>query len=101
MKLNNIASNVTEIIAANGSKIMFSYETPVAGHIENYGFFKTTTKHSVTTTKHINKYLRDNAEFDTVLVNEVSQDLINSWVNVFISPTQSIQAWGHTNNTPA
>ena len=76
MKLKNIASNVTEIIAANGSKIMFSYETPVAGHIENYGFFKTTTKH-------INKYLKDNIEFDTVLINEVPQDLINSWVDVF------------------
>jgi len=89
MKLKNIASNVTEIIAANGSKIMFSYETPVAGHIENYGFFKTTTKHSVTTTKHINKYLRDNANFEHETINEVPQELINSWVNVF------------TNNTPA
>ena len=83
MKLNKIASNVTEIIAANGSKIMFSYDTPVAGHIENYGFFKTSHKYSVTTTKHINKYLKDNAEFETVSVNVVPQDLINSWVNVF------------------
>jgi len=83
MKLNKIASNVTEIIAANGSKIMFSYDTPVAGHIENYGFFKTSQKYSVTTTKHINKYLKDNAEFETVSVNVVPQDLINSWVNVF------------------
>ena len=83
MKLKNIASNVTELVADNGLKIMFSYETPVAGYIENFGFFKTTTKHSVTTAKHINKYLKDNAKFDKVLVNEVSQELINSWVNVF------------------
>ena len=87
MKLKNISSNVNEIVAANGSKIMFSYETPVAGHIENYGFFKTTTKYSVTTTKHINKYLReelkDNANFEHETINEVPQELINSWVNVF------------------
>ena len=77
---------MTEIITANGFKIMFSYETPVAGHIENYGFFKTTTKYSVTTTKHINKYLReelkDNANFEHETINEVPQELINSWVNV-------------------
>jgi hypothetical protein len=87
MKLKNIASNVTEIIADNGSKIMFSYETPVSGYINNYGFFKTTTKHSVTTTKHINRYLRealkDNANFEHETINEVPQELINSWVNVY------------------
>ena len=87
MKLKNIASNVNEIVADNGLKIMFSYETPVAGYIENFGFFKTTTNYSVTTTKHINKYLReelkDNANFEHETINEVPQELINSWVNVF------------------
>lgn len=73
---------MTEIIADNGSKIMFSYETPVAGYLNNYGFFRTQTKHSVTTTKHINKYLKDNAEEGSIIA-ELTQDMINTWLDVF------------------
>ena len=55
MKLNPIGSNMTEV-EVNGKSIMFSYKTPVAGY-DDQGAFRTSTKYSVTTSKHINKYL--------------------------------------------
>jgi hypothetical protein len=56
MKLNQIGSNQTEITTARGNKVLYSYETPVAAWTEQ-GAFRTSTKYSVTTTKHINAYL--------------------------------------------
>ena len=56
MKLSNVGSNMTEITTAKGNRILFSYETPVAGYCEQ-GAFRTDEKFSVTTSKHINKYL--------------------------------------------
>tara|TARA_B100000902_G_scaffold144976_1_gene142262 strand:+ start:209 stop:436 length:228 start_codon:yes stop_codon:yes gene_type:complete len=56
MKLNQQGSNMTEIVTNAGKRILFSYETPVAGWSEQ-GAFRTDEKFSVTTSKHINKYL--------------------------------------------
>ncbi len=56
MKLNQQGSNMTEIVTNAGKRILFSYETPVAGWCEQ-GAFRTEDKFSVTTSKHINKYL--------------------------------------------
>ena len=56
MKLKIIGSNQTEITTARGNKVLYSYETPVAAKTEQ-GIFRTATKYSVTTTKHINSYL--------------------------------------------
>ena len=55
MKLRNIGSNMTEL-EINGTSVLFSYETPVAGW-DNKGAFRTDTRYSSTTSKHINKYL--------------------------------------------
>ena len=66
MKVKNIASNMTEISLEDGTLVLVSYETPVAARIfslatENDGcaLFRTSKKWSQTTTKHINKWLRD------------------------------------------
>lgn len=59
MKLKKLGNNETLIVYNNGIEILFSYETPVAGHIIGEGYFKTDTYYSVTTSKHINKYLKD------------------------------------------
>ena len=56
MKLTQIGSNQTEITTARGNKVLYSYETPVAAWTEQ-GAFRTSTKYSVTTSKHINSYL--------------------------------------------
>ena len=56
MELKQIGSNMTEVTKSNGTSILFSYETPVAGY-DSQGAFKTDQHYSSTTTKHINKYL--------------------------------------------
>jgi len=54
LSLNIIGSNQTEL-TANGVKVLFSYNTPVACWI-NGQFYKTNKRWSVTTSKHVNKW---------------------------------------------
>ncbi len=57
MKLTPIAPNMTEIETAKAT-VLFSYSTPVACCMQNGSdFFRTDHKWSVTTTRHINKWL--------------------------------------------
>ena len=58
MKLTPLASNQNLIELKNGTIILFSYKTPVAAHIPGQGYVRTNRKWSVTTSKHINKWLR-------------------------------------------
>ena len=55
MKLNPVGSNMNEVVV-DGKSILFSYKTPVAGWADQ-GAFRTDEFFSVTTSKHINKYL--------------------------------------------
>ena len=55
MQLKPLGSNMNEIVV-EGKYILFSYKTPVAGWDES-GAFRTEDFFSVTTSKHINKYL--------------------------------------------
>lgn len=67
-------------VEINGSFVLFSYETPVAGRsisAENEGFFKTATYYSSTTSRHINKYFKKEWNIDSKDVAEVSQEFIN------------------------
>ena len=57
LRLKIIAPNQTEIRKADGTIVFFSYETPVAAFIPDKGFVRTSTKYSVTTSRHINKWL--------------------------------------------
>ena len=58
MKLKPIASNMTEV-ETDVATILFSYSTPVACCMNTFvpAFFKTTEYFSVTTSRHINKWL--------------------------------------------
>ena len=56
MKKRKINTNESEITFASGLTIFYSYNTPVAGW-DDEGPFRTSTKWSVTTSRHINKYL--------------------------------------------
>jgi len=76
MKLKKLKSNVTELTFKNhyddcDITLLFSYDTPVAGY-DVKGAFKTTTKYSQTTTKHINQY------FGNVEPRLVVQEYINA-----------------------
>jgi hypothetical protein len=62
-----IGSNMTEAIHGRAT-ILYSYETPVAAHVEGIGYFKTDKKWSVTTSRHINKWLESHGASGAVLV---------------------------------
>jgi len=64
LKLKQIGSNCTELTYRNSVgediTVFFSYETPVAGY-DHKGAFRTDTKYSRTTSKHINGYVGPSA----------------------------------------
>ena len=57
MKLTPIAANQTSVTFNDGTEVFFSYATPVAAYLPEKGYVKTDTFYSVTTSRHINKYL--------------------------------------------
>jgi len=56
MKIKNLGSNKTEVVTGKWT-VFFSYRTPVAAFHQTDGYFRTTEKFSVTTSKHINQWL--------------------------------------------
>ena len=76
MNLTPIAANQTELTLNNGTQVFFSYKTPVAAYLSETGkFVRTSTKWSVTTSRHINKWL------DTRTAETVDQEVLNNLVN--------------------
>ena len=73
MKLNPVGSNMNEI-EVDGKSILFSYKTPVAGW-DDEGAFRSEDFFSVTTSKHINKYLGGKD-----IGRKVPQSYIEGWV---------------------
>ena len=56
MRLTPIAANQTEIETAD-ARIFFSYSTPVAAYIFGEGYVRSEDFFSVTTSRHINKWI--------------------------------------------
>jgi len=81
MKIEPAGSNMTELEAADGTTVLFSYQTPVAGFIPGVGFIKTEEFFSRTTSKHITKWINKNGSPEST-VTEVSQEMIEELVNV-------------------
>ena len=57
MQLTPIAANQTSVSFNDGTEVFFSYKTPVAAYLPEKGYVKTEKFYSVTTSRHINKYL--------------------------------------------
>ena len=74
MKLNPIAANQNEVVLNNGDRIFFSYKTPVAAYLQEKGYIRTEKFWSVTTSRHINKWL--NGTNATELPQEVFNELV-------------------------
>ena len=59
MRLETLGANQTQITLTNGDTILFSYNTPVAMfNRSNCVYYRTNKKWSVTTSRHINKWLQ-------------------------------------------
>ena len=74
MQLTPIASNMTEVETSE-ARILFSYRTPVAAYVFGEGFVRTEKWWSVTTSRHINKWLPENGT-----VKEVEQTYLDNFV---------------------
>jgi hypothetical protein len=57
MEIKKQGPSATIAAFANGSEILFSYATPVAGFIPGLGYFRTRERFSNTTSRHCTKYL--------------------------------------------
>ena len=75
MKIAHLAKNQTELVFENGNRIFFSYQTPVAAHIAGRGWIKTSHRYSVTTSRHVNRWLSENGAFE--LAEQVHQSELN------------------------
>ena len=73
MQLTPIATNMTEI-ETDSARVLFSYRTPVAAYVFGEGFVRTENWYSVTTSRHINKWL------DGSTAKEVSQTYLDKLV---------------------
>ena len=74
MQLTPIATNMTEVETSE-ARILFSYRTPVAAYVFGEGFVRTEKWWSVTTSRHINKWIGKD-----VAVKEVSQTYLDKLV---------------------
>ena len=74
MQLTPIASNMTEVETSE-ARILFSYRTPVAAYVFGRGYVRTEKWWSVTTSRHINKWIGKD-----VTTEEVSQTYLDNVV---------------------
>jgi hypothetical protein len=74
VQLNPVGANQNEVTLGNIT-VFFSYKTPVAYLDHETGIaYRTNKKWSVTTSKHINNWLKDN---DLETVNTIDQSLLD------------------------
>jgi len=73
MQLTPIASNMTEVETSE-ARVLFSYRTPVAAYVFGEGMVRTAKYWSVTTSRHINKWI------DGVPAKEVEQTYLDNLV---------------------
>ena len=74
MQLTPIASNMTEVETSE-ARILFSYRTPVAAYVFGRGYVRTEKWFSVTTSRHINKWIGKD-----VTTEEVAQTYLDNLV---------------------
>ena len=82
MKVKSIGANKTEL-ELKDLTMLISYQTPAALIRYPGGALKTSEFHSVTTSKHVNMWLRDNG-FNPDAVPTMSQD----WFNEFLDDNE-------------
>ena len=76
MKIKPNGPNQTIVVSPDNHEVLYSYETPVAIITGSNKPFKTDQKWSVTTSKHINKFL---GNFESAEVKLVPQSVMDQW----------------------
>jgi hypothetical protein len=60
MRVKQVTVTSTQVSLADGTEVLFSYQTPVAALVPGKGWMRTEEFYSVTTSKHINRWLAEN-----------------------------------------
>jgi hypothetical protein len=55
--IQRVGNTAATVVRFGDTEVLFSYETPVAAFIPGRGYIKTDRFFSVTTSRHINKYI--------------------------------------------
>lgn len=76
MKINQLSPSSHEAAFTDGTRILYSYETPVAAFLPAQGYVKTAKFHSRTTGRHIAQWLKDGAG-QFIHADDVSQEVLN------------------------
>ena len=76
MQLTPIAANQTSVSFNDGTEVFFSYKTPVAAYLPDKGYVRTSRFYSVTTSRHINKWLptKDVPEVSDTFLTQLAGD---------------------------
>ena len=76
MQLTPIAANQTSVSFNDGTEVFFSYKTPVAAYLPDKGYVRTSKFYSVTTSRHINKWLptKDVPEVSDTFLTQLAGD---------------------------
>jgi len=69
IRIEKINANAT-VVHTSGASVLVSYSTPVAAYVLGRGYIRTDQFHSVTTSRHINKWLAG-ADAETVPQSEL------------------------------
>lgn len=85
MKLRMIGTNQSVLEFKDGTRILFSYETPVAAFIPNEGYRQTREHISRTSLKHAQKWIGR----EPVLL--VSQEEIAQFINSQMGKHQAVE----------
>ena len=80
MKLKPYASNMTIVEMNSNIDVLFSYSTPVAAYVLGKGYCRTDKWFSQTTSRHINKWLRDEGILDVDEVQQKPQEYFDNLV---------------------
>ena len=62
MQVQSLGANKTQVDLADGTSVLFSYKTAVAALVPGKGWIRSSTRYSVTTTKHVNQWCAMPAE---------------------------------------
>jgi hypothetical protein len=77
MRLKPLGNNQNELRLHNNTRILFSFETPVAAWTQAHGYMRTNVVYSRTTTRHITTWLAgDHPTHVTVVEQAVLHALI-------------------------
>lgn len=76
MVINSVGPNQTVLTLNSNIQVFFSYRTAVAAYVSGVGFFRTNERYSVTTSRHINKYLNGAkaTSVDQAIIDRIAQN---------------------------